>query len=298
MGFLLLVHSFAQESDPAEAPPKEILFAAYNVHNYLTMERRVAGEVVVTTKPDHEKAALVNLLAKVKPQILGLCEIGGEEDLEDFRKRLREAGMEYSHHTMAKSFDSTRRLALLSQFPIVATNHQTQLTYQLEGEQRPFQRGILDATIQANEGYSLRLLGAHLKSKRVTEEGDQALMRQHEALLLRGHIEKILAESLETNLLVYGDFNETRNEPPIKIIQGAFGSEGYMKDVQAADENGQVWTYFWDFADQYSRFDYVFLNKGLAKEVAMRDCYIATAPDWAQASDHRPVVVKILAEEK
>ena len=65
----------------------------------------------------------------------------------------------------------------------------------------PFQRGILDATLQVTPDYQLRLIGIHLKSRREVEEGDQAVMRRHEAVLLREHVEAILEAAPHTNLL-------------------------------------------------------------------------------------------------
>jgi endonuclease/exonuclease/phosphatase family metal-dependent hydrolase len=123
-------------------------------------------------------------------------------------------------------------------------------------------------------------------------------MRRNEAQLLRQHVDRIIAEKPETNLLLFGDFNDTRNEAPIKAIQGKFGTEGYLTDIQLKDKNGMRWTYYWSYADQYSRFDFIFLNKGLLPEVDQEKCYIHGAPDWFTASDHRPCVAKIKPVEK
>ena len=162
----------------------------------------------------------------------------------------------------------------------------------------PFSRGILDATVQVNENYQLRVLGVHLKSKRKVPEGDESLMRRSEAQLLRDHVEKIITSDPETNLLVFGDFNDTRNEAPIKAIQGKFGRPDYLTDIQLKDKNGMRWTYYWSWADQYSRFDFIFINKGLLPEVDQEKSYIHGAPNWFTASDHRPCVAKIRAVEK
>ncbi len=81
----------------------------------------------------------------------------------------------------------------------------------MDGKPEKVRRGFLDVTIQVNAGYQLRLVGAHLKSKLPIREGE-ALVRRMEAELLRKHLDGILGAAPETNLICYGDFNDTRNE--------------------------------------------------------------------------------------
>lgn len=271
--------------------PDPVVFAAYNLKNYLRMERRVEGEVVEDApKPEDEIAAVISMLRRVHPNVLGVTEIGQETDVEDLKQRLQRGGIVLPHHTLCAAFDPQRRVALLSRYPIVEIRHQTDLAYTLGARRIAFQRGILDATIEIHPSYSLRLLGVHLKSKREVEEADQAAMRRNEAHLLRRHIDGILQEAPETNLLVFGDFNDTRNEQTIKAVQGGFGTEAYLKDLPVEDALGYRWTYYWGFADQYSRFDFLFANKGLLPEVRLRESLIVSGPEWFEASDHRPVV--------
>ena len=47
-----------------------------------------------------------------------------------------------------------------------------------------------------------------------------------------------------------------------------------------------------------SRFDFIFLNKGILPEVDQEKCYIHSHPNWFTASDHRPCVAKIKPVEK
>lgn len=270
----------------------------YNLKNYLNMSRRVGSETVESApKPEREIDGIVTMITKGNPDVVGLVEIGTTADVEDLQRRLKESGLDLPHMAINRSFDEVRRLALISRFPIVKTDHQASLSYML-GEQRlTFKRGILDATIQVNDHYQLRALGVHLKSKREVLNGDQALMRRNEAHLLRKHAESIIEADAETNLILFGDFNDTRNEVPIKALQGKYGSPGYLKDIQAADDLGYKWTYCWAYADQYSRFDFLFVNKGLLPEVNRDKSFIVSDPVWFTASDHRPVVTTIIAKD-
>ncbi len=249
-------------------------------------------------KPEHEIAALVEMITATTPDVLGLVEIGTEADLLDLQSRLKSVGLDLPHAEWCKGADAYRHVALLSKFPISATDHQSELTFTLDQTTLPFSRGILDATIQVNENYQLRVLGLHLKSKRKVPEADESLMRRSEAQLLRDHVDKIIVAKPDTNLLLFGDFNDTRNEAPIKAIQGKFGTERYLTDIQLKDKNGMRWTYYWSWADQYSRFDFIFINKGLLPEVDQENSYIHSAPNWYTASDHRPCVAKIRPVEK
>lgn len=281
-------------ASPLRAEDDPVLFAAYNLKNYLKMERRVKGEVVENApKPESEIDAVVAIIAQIRPHLLGLVEIGNEGDLMDLQTRLKAAGVDLPHRALAISFDDDRRVALLSQFPIIETNHQIDLTYLMNAKRMTFKRGVLDATVKIRPDYDLRLLGTHLKSKREVEDGDQSLMRRNEAHLLRRHAEDILNKAPETNLLLFGDYNDTRNEAPIDAIQGSFGTDTYLKDIPIKDAQGEKWTYYWSFADQYSRFDYLFASKALLPEVIVKQSYIASHPDWFKASDHRPVVLAI-----
>ncbi len=290
---LTLLRVSAQDAAIAD----QAVFMGYNLKNYLKMDRRINGEQVVDApKPEHEVAAVVQMILKGQPDILGLVEIGTEEDVRDLQTRLKAGGLDLPHTTLNRAFDEDRRTALLSRFPIKETDHQTALTYQIGETKMPFKRGILDATVTVNPDYHLRILGTHLKSKREIPEADQALMRRHEAHLVRKHAEAILAADPETNLLLFGDFNDTRNEMPIKAIQGKYGTDGYLWAIKLEDDLGYTWTYNWRYADQYSRFDYLFVSPQLLTEVIRDKSFIVADPSWDTASDHRPVVTTITAK--
>jgi len=122
-------------------------------------------------------------------------------------------------------------------------------------------------------------------------------MRRQEAVLLRAHIDRVLLADPTTNLLVVGDFNDTKNEQPIKVIQGRFGDRTYLRDLRLADEDGHRFTYYWEVADTYDRIDFAFVNDALWPEIQTQKSFVAKAPDWLQASDHRPLVIVVRAAD-
>ena len=280
----------------ADPPPVTVL--SFNVKNYLDMDRQIKGEQVEDApKPEEELEAVVEIITKAKPDIVGITEIGIKE-VKDLQKRLAKKGLKLEHTTVAEGYDPVRHVALFSRYPITATNHQVLDRYFVGPVELQFKRGILDVTVEPAPGYELRLLGTHLKSKRESQVADQAEMRREEAKIVRAHADEILKLSPDTNLLVFGDFNDYRPEPPIKAVQGRFGSDLYLRDIQLADSDGYRWTHYWRYADVYSRIDYNFVSKGLYPEVNRDDSYIDNSPNWFTASDHRAMILKIIPKDR
>ncbi|MDF1752515.1 MAG: endonuclease/exonuclease/phosphatase family protein [Verrucomicrobiales bacterium] len=285
---------------PVIAGDEPVSVAFYNLKNYLAMDRRVDGELVLDApKPDREIKHLIEGIWAIKPDILGVCEIGDPSYVKDLQDRLKKAGMDLPHTELLRSksgFD--RNLAIFSRFPIVASNSRDDYTYRIYDEKFPFQRGVLDTTIQVNKGYELRCVVLHLKSKREVPEADQSEMRLNEAQLARAHLDKIFQNAPDTNLIVMGDFNDYRNEAPVKTLQGFFGGRGYLSSLTLSDQYGFRWTHHWSFADSYSRFDYALLSRGITGEVDRKKSYIHHWPNWDDASDHRPIVISVTPVDK
>jgi predicted extracellular nuclease len=278
---------------------KEIVVASYNVENYLRADRQRDGVVIKDApKPEHEIAAVVKVLGKIQPDIVGLIEIGDESMLDDLQKRLRTAGLNYSHREWVKGADEQRHICLLSKFPIVERNSRDDVRFELDGKIQRMNRGILDVTVEVNPEYRLRLVGAHLKSRRAVPDYDQALLRAKEAWSLREHIDEILATAPDTNLLLFGDLNDTKNEYPVREIIGWKGAPNHMMDLWLRDSRGEHWTYYWKAADEYSRVDYLLVSPALAKEVIAEKCGINDSPFWNEASDHRAIYAVIFAADR
>ena len=291
----MLAAFFVVGGTAVAAPPEgPFRVCSYNLRNWLTTERAPVPGIKPSGKPEREKVKVVEYLSAIAPAVLGVCEIGTMEDLQDLRQRLAAAGLQYPHVVFTHGGDPTRRLGLLSQFPVLAENSQTSLTYQIGEVTLPFQRGILDATLDISPGFQLHLIGVHLKSKREVAEADQALMRRNEAHLLREHLDHLLTDHPEEKVLLYGDFNEEPKEAPIDEIQGNRATPALLlHSVPLKDANDEVWTHFWDLHDLYSRLDYLFVSPALRPFVNDREAFIYTTKDFYQGSDHRPIVVTV-----
>jgi len=277
--------------------PREIIFCTYNLENL--SEGKVADEASPRgTKPKSPEAIAtqIRIIREISPDILGVCEMGAPVMFERFRSDLRAAGVDFPHSEYVLAGDEDRRLALLSRFPIVARESQTDLRFELNGREEQMRRGILDVTVDVN-GYQLRCVGVHLKSKLPVPQGE-ALIRRFEAQKLRQHLDRIFSADPAVNLICYGDFNDTRNEPMFQHVVGTRGTRGFLTDLPCADASGDRWTHYWKTADQYSRIDYLFVSSGLLREVTPTGSRIYRSADWNIASDHRPVFTAIRPEDQ
>ena len=286
--------SHAQQSLPA-APP-EIRFTAWNLKNYLHTVTPPPPGSSNRPKPVREQQMVVSILTQIRPDILGVCEMGSPADLDHLQSALKAAGLDLPHAEHVQGDDPDRHVALLSRFPITSRQPVTQLRYLLDNSEFPVQRGFLDISIAVTPAYSLRLVGAHLKSQRDVPEADQALMRRNEAHLLRQHLDSILTAAPETNLLVYGDLNDTRDQPGIKAVKGLRGSTVALTEIAAEDASGERWTFYYPEADEYSRIDFLLASPALLPEVRENQSFLYSGKDWIQASDHRPVTTVIHPE--
>jgi endonuclease/exonuclease/phosphatase family metal-dependent hydrolase len=269
-----------------------IRFAHYNVENYLEMNRREGGESTFGPKPENEKAALFRIIKEIGPDILGVAEMGPPAQFEDFQKRLNQIGLEYPYSEYVQGADPERHIALVSRFKIVDRHSQGDLSFDLNGRQEHVARGFLDVTIEVNPSCRLRLIGAHLKSRLPVPAGE-ALLRRNEAKLFRRHLVEIMEKDPTANLLVYGDFNETKDQPAFQEIVGPRQTQTHLADIWLADSQGDHWTYYRRFSDVYDRIDYALANRALLPQIDRRKSFVNRSDDWYVASDHRAIVVTI-----
>ena len=277
----------------AAKPSETVIFAAWNLRNYMLRPvKSEGGRITTPAKAPESIAAVVETLREIRPDILGLCEMGTRKDLADLQRRLKNAGLDLPHKTWVDGPDKDRHLALLSRFPL-EVQHDTRTTFRLGGLPQRVRRGILDVTARARPDFPLRILGVHLKSARVVPEYDQAAFRRAESLILRQRVESILTEAPDTPLLVFGDFNDTKNSPVVKGVAGRAGTRKSLTVLPLADRLGDQWTYRWDESDEYSRIDFVMVNQPLRRLVRRGGTRVHRDKDWFTASDHRPLAVTI-----
>lgn len=291
------IDSIEEAPAAVEAEKPAFTFLAYNLKNWLTMSRYVDGKRTRSGKPEDERNAIINTILVDEPDILGICEIGSAEDLEQFAAQLKEAGLDYPHIEHAHGADSHRTLALLSKYPFSKTDSQSELGYMLNDELWVISRGILDATVETPLG-EFRFLGVHLKSKREIPEADQAQIRLNEAMLLRQRVVEILRKDEATRLVVYGDVNDTRKSEAVREIIGRRNSRLGLEIIDAKDDRGTTWTHHWAYQDIYSRLDWIFVSRETMKFITEEKSRLLYEPEWRIASDHRAIYLPFFSNKE
>ena len=274
----------------ASPQPEATRFVVFNVRNYQVAQPDSASTgTPPRPKPDAEIAELVELVVSLRPDVLGLLEMGGRPAVDDFRNRLAEAGLDLPHAAMVSGADAGRQTALLSRFPIPGDHSPPLPRFALDARWETMQRGILDVEIELPGIGATRFVGVHLKSRRPDPEFDQAALRLREARALREHLDSLLAQSPAAKVVLWGDFNDTKNSPPLREAGGVHGEPSTLTPLPLADEQGTRWTHHWAEADVYSRIDFIFLSKNLLPYFDQSRSGVSNDPRWSKISDHRPL---------
>jgi endonuclease/exonuclease/phosphatase family metal-dependent hydrolase len=279
--------------------------ATYNLDNYLDV-----GVGSRPAKSTESKAKIREAIRAVAPDVLALQEIGNTNALLELRESLKADGVHFPYWDHVWGFDTNIYVATLSKFPIVARRPHTNEGFLLYGRRYRVSRGFVDVDIRVNGAYSFTLITAHLKSRRPVPQGDEAELREQEALLLREIIDQRLKQNPNLNLIVLGDFNDVKDSQSTRAIIGR--GKTALTDTRPAERNGDdqpnpiprfdprniTWTHYYGKEDTYSRIDYILISQGMAKEWIKNETYVLALPNWGVASDHRPIVATFVQEER
>lgn len=291
--WLALAVSLAVADALPEPSPTTFRVATYNLENWLRMER---GGRPDQPKPADSREAVWTILAEIRPDVLGLQEVGTTNDLAELAAGLAERGLHYPHWEWIEGSDTNRHVALLSRFPITERHSRTDYVFPLGTNTYTVQRGILDVAIQVTDTYRFRAIVVHLKSRRQVPEFDQAEMRLEEARTLRSHIAKALKEEPDLNLLAMGDFNDVPDSPPLRTILGE--APFALVALPARTRAGHTGTHLWRARREWSRIDYIIVSPGMLPEFVPHSARIGEHPLSERASDHRPVWADFHAEDR
>jgi endonuclease/exonuclease/phosphatase family metal-dependent hydrolase len=280
--------------------------AEYNVENYLDQPT----ETRHFAKSTEARAKIRESIRALKPDVIALEEMGGTNALLELRASLKTEGLDFPYWEHVSGFDTNIHVAVLSKFPITARRPHTNENFLLDGRRFSVSRGFADVDIQVNSNYSFTLLAAHLKSKRPVPEADQAELRLHEAKLLREKVDALLKANPNANVVVLGDFNNTKDSLSTKTVIGT--GKFKLIDTRPAERNGDntknpnpryspmnvTWTFYYGVEDSYARIDYILLSPGMAREWLKDETYVLAMPNWGVGSDHRPIVATFEAGDK
>ncbi len=279
--------------------------ATYNLENYLDEPTRTRA-----AKSAEARAKISQSILALKPDVIALQEIGSLSALEELQTSLKAGGLDLPYWEHVSGSDTNVHLAILSRFPFSARRPRTNDNFLLGGRRFRVSRGFGEVDVRVNPGYSFTLLTAHLKSKRPVPQAEEAELRLEEAKLLREEIEACFAADPNVNLVVLGDFNDSKDSASTKAVIGR--GRHKLVDTRPAERNGDqspaahsasesrkiTWTHYYGVEDSYSRIDYILLSPGMAREWVTNESYVLATPDWGIASDHRPLVATFEAEDR
>ena len=284
----------APAADFPRPGPGEFAVMTFNLNQYALLDRDGDADTL-EPKPPEEAGSIVEILRQIAPDVLAVQEMGDPAAWAEFKYSLRQAGLEYPHEEYLRRGRSVLNLAVLSRFPIVATNSHVDDVYTIGPTKFPVMRGIIEIDLEINPQYRLRLMVAHLKSK-VFHSFGQAEMRRNEARLLNNHIRDALKENPDVNLLVVGDFNDDPSSATLRDI-ATYKRQRLLHDLRPVDAVGDAWTHR-ENNDAYHRIDYMFASAGLLPEVVPEKTYAVRSPLLLHSSDHRPLVATFVAAER
>lgn len=279
--------------------------ATYNVENYID---EPAGTRPL--KSEEGRAKIRESLRAINADVVALQEMGTTNALLELRASLKAEGLDYPHWEHVSGWDTNIHVAVLSKFPFTARRPHNTESFLLFGRRFRVSRGFAEVDIRVNDKYSFTLITTHLKSRRPVPEADEADLREQEAILLREKVDAILVAKPNANLVVLGDFNDTKDTKSTRAVLGR-GKQALV-DTRPAERNGDnqpnsvarfdprniTWTHHYGKEDTYSRIDYILVSSGMAREWNKNESYVLALPNWGVGSDHRPVVASFAAEEK
>lgn len=279
--------------------------ATYNLENYL-----LAASDGRPMKSLEARAKIRAIIKQLDADILALQEVGGPEALEELRTGLVADGVRYDHWERVQGPDPHISVAVLSRFPIVARRPHPREGFLLLGRRHLMSRGVLEVDLQPAPNYRLTLFSAHLKSRRPVPEANEAELREQEARILREKVDARLALDPKANIIVLGDFNDTKDSKSLRalfsrgnesLIDTRPAERGEEPLADGADADGArrvAWTHYFQKEDTYSRVDYLLISRGLYHEWLREGTYVLRVPGWGIASDHRPLVAAFRTEDR
>lgn len=274
-----------------------LTIATYNVENYLATGRRVDGGYRrAWPKPEAAKRALRAVIRALDADVLALQEMGPEPYLEELRRDLRAEGLDYPYMALGEAADQERHTAVLSRRPFSRVQSHAGLDFRYRGRREPVKRGLLEIGIP-DAGGELTLFVVHLKSRLTDRKDDAGAVERRlgEAVAIRDLVLTRFPDPSRARFLVVGDFNDAPDGRALRRLCRR-GHTRIAFKLPAADPRGDTWTYAYRRAGSYLRLDFILVSPGLRPAVPGGAATVYDGPGVREASDHRPVVVRLNAQ--
>jgi endonuclease/exonuclease/phosphatase family metal-dependent hydrolase len=268
--------------------------ATYNVENYVATNRVMeAGYRQDYPKPEAAKRALRAVIRALDADVLALQEMGPRPYLDELRRDLRAEGLDYPYAALAEGADRDRHIAVLSKRPFKAARTHAGLDFPYFAGREKVKRGLLEIVLGTEAG-DVTLWAVHLKS-RFTDRPDDpqsAQRRLGEARAVRDFVLQRFPDPSRAKFLIAGDCNDSPASKPLQALTQR-GKTTVARMLAAADARGETWTHCYRKEESYSRVDFALVSPALLPAVAGGAARIYDGPEVREASDHRPVVVRL-----
>lgn len=292
--FLSLFQGVSLAADSASTAAKPVRFLMYNVRNYFVAGEAQRAKYRIYPKPDYSKDAVADVIASVKPEVVGLIEMGGKKAVEDLRQRLQKRGLSYPHVRVLERQGEDRALALLSQYPIAADH--SKADYGLYNSKKmKMLRGLIDVTVKLSDGRQFRFMGAHIKSRVTDNDAAATSLRTAEAKTIAMHVASAMKSAPKLPILLYGDWNDSPEDTSLSILGKGTSPQSALTRLTPKDSTGKDWTLYYKQGDEYFIFDQIYVNSVMKARMrgSLKSGVIDLQPATKAASDHRAVWCEI-----
>lgn len=268
---------------------------------------------------DEQFAKAVKAVAKVLKtmgaDVIALCEVGDEADVEALRLAVGAEGLDYPHKAVCKSSDTAtgQHVAVLSKRPLTlmlqALPGRKAYDKELDEPEEEGDTGVSKGMLVKFEagGKPVHLFVAHLASERLGHEQDAQRLAQ--ASIVRRAALPLLDKG--EHVIVAGDFNAHRGSPALRRLMGrddigedllqTAGPVAHPRKQNESNDDynkrvGGHWSY--EFAGQRKQIDHVLISRTLKPSggAGIQTTFFdadATIEGAGKASDHRGLVVTL-----
>jgi endonuclease/exonuclease/phosphatase family metal-dependent hydrolase len=275
-----------------------LVILSWNVWNYNLSDRVVEGVFRREyPKPETQKAAMRELIARENPDLMIFQEVGGIPYVVELSHDLKvEHEMEYPYWGEVTGEDTVRKVVFLSRKPVIQRENELSrkgaILYQ--GQSRAVRRGLLELELSV-AGRELSIFGFHLKSRLTEEKADPSAsdLREREARAIRNYLRSRIQEDPEMLILAIGDLNDHAGSAAYARFT-KLNRRPLLHEVRGFDSRGECWTYFHERDRRYEQIDFAFASAGLRNNPAwIIECSIPDDAMVLKASDHRPLLLHL-----